>query len=271
VRLFDSHCHLTSDAFEGEVEALLERARGAGVVGMTCIASTPDDARAALGIARAHADVWCTAGIHPHEAGTAAPGDLERVGALLDEREVVAVGECGLDFHYDITPRDRQLEIFRGQVALSRKRGLPLVVHSRDADAEMTAELRGEAGRTRGVLHCFTGGDELLEAGLAADWYVSFSGIATFKRFAARDRVRRVPAERLLVETDSPYLAPVPHRGRRNEPAFVAETLRVLAEIRGVDPAALAEVTTANARRFYGLDEPTGAAGARDGSGAAHP
>lgn len=252
--LFDSHCHLTSDAFSDDLDEVLARAREAGVEELTCIASTPADAREALRVARGHAGIWCTAGVHPHEAGNAAPGDLESVRALLDEPEVVAVGECGLDFHYDFAPRDRQLEIFRGQVRLALETGLPLVVHSRDADVEMAEELRGEAGRARGVLHCFTGGDDLLEAGLAAGWYVSFSGIATFRRFEGEERVRRVPGDRLLVETDSPYLAPVPHRGKRNEPARVVHTLEALARMRGVSAAELARVTTDNARRFYGLD-----------------
>lgn len=252
--LFDSHCHLTSDAFSDDLEAVLGRAREAGVTGLTCIASTPRDARDALALARRHDGVWCTAGIHPHEADAATPGALEEVRALLGEPEVVAVGECGLDFHYDFAPRERQLEVFRGQVALAGETGLPLVVHSREADREMTAELRAGAGELRGVLHCFTGGDDLLETALDAGWYVSFTGMITFRRFDAAERVRRVPADRLMVETDSPYLAPVPHRGRRNEPAHVVSTLETMARMRGVAPRELAEVTTANARRFYGLD-----------------
>jgi TatD DNase family protein len=270
VILFDSHCHLTSDAFSDDLEAVLARAHDAGVTGLTCIASTPRDAGNALALARRHGGIWCTAGIHPHEAAAVGPGGLEEVRALLAEPEVVAVGECGLDFHYDFAPRERQLELFRGQVELAGDTGLPLVVHSREADAEMTAELRAGAGELPGVLHCFTGGDDLLETALDAGWYVSFTGMITFRRFDAAERVRRVPADRLMVETDSPYLAPVPHRGQRNEPAHVVATLEKMAEMRGVTPLELAEVTTANARRFYGLDA-AASPGGDDEAGAVLP
>lgn len=255
---FDSHCHLTADAFDPDREEVLARAREAGVMGMVCIASTPDDARSALELAEANADVWCTAGLHPHEAANATDGWTDRVRDLLSHPRVVAVGECGLDFHYDFAPRDAQFRVLAAQVELAAESGLPLVVHSRTADQEMIQVLRDLPAGVRGVLHCFTGGDELLEAGLEEDWFVSFAGIATFSRFDAMDQVRRVPEDRILVETDAPYLAPVPYRGKRNEPAHVILTTRRLAEIRGVDPREFARTVEANARAFYRLPSRSG-------------
>lgn len=252
---FDSHCHLTADAFQEDREAVLERARAAGVTGMVCIASTPGDAAGALALARTHPDLWSTAGLHPHEAGEAPEGWEAAVRELLPHPRVVAVGECGLDFHYDFAPRRAQLAVLETQVELAAEFDLPLVIHARDADEEMISVLRDLPDGVRGVLHCFTGGDELLETGLAAGWYVSFSGIVTFKRFDTPEQVRRVPADRILVETDSPYLAPVPHRGKRNEPAFVNLTAHRVAEIRGEDPARFARQVDANARTFYRLPD----------------
>jgi TatD DNase family protein len=252
--LFDSHCHLTDPVFDEDRELVLERARAAGVAGLVTIASHPQDAEAALALARAHDDVWCTAGVHPHEAERGTPEALARVRALLDEPEMVAIGECGLDFHYDHAPRAAQHATFEAQVGLAAATGMPLVVHSRAADADMAALLRSLPAGVRGVLHCFTGGDALLDAALEAGWWVSFSGIVTFRRFEATGQVRAVPDDRLLVETDAPYLAPVPHRGRRNEPAFVVGTAEVVARQRGCTVEELAALTAANARRFYGLE-----------------
>ena len=251
--LFDSHCHLTADAFDDDRTEVLERAREAGVRRLVTIASDASDARRAIALAEAEDGVWATAGVHPHEAERATPDELRRVRALLDHPRVVAVGECGLDFHYDTAPRETQLRAFRHQVEMAAETGLPLVVHCRDADDAMCAELDGGAGEVTGVLHCFTGGDALLDRALEAGWYVSFSGIVTFRRFDAQARVRRVPADRLLIETDAPYLAPVPRRGKRNEPAFVAHTAAVVAEVRGETIESLAGSTAANAARFYGL------------------
>lgn len=250
---FDSHCHLTDDAFQEDREEVMARARAAGVEGMVCIASTPADARAALALAEANPDVWCTAGLHPHEAGAAAEGWVDQLRSLLDHPSVVAVGECGLDFHYDFAPRDAQFHVLQAQAALARETGLPLVIHSRNADEEMTAFLRDLPAGVRGVLHCFTGGEELLTAGLDAGWFVSFSGIVTFNKFEGAGAVRRVPADRLLVETDSPYLSPVPERGRRNEPSHLIHTCRRVAEIRGDRLETLAEITRHNAQQFYQL------------------
>ncbi len=253
--LFDSHCHLTDEAFAADRDAVLARARDAGLVGMVCIASDAGDAAAALGLARAHADVWCTAGVHPHEAASATADALARVRELAAEPGVVAIGECGLDYHYDHAPRERQRQAFRAQLELAAEVGMPVVVHAREADDDTRALVQEFEGSVTGVLHCFTGGAELMEAGLDAGWYVSFSGIATFGSFRGQDLVRRVPVERLLVETDSPYLAPPPHRGKRNEPAFVARVAEAVAALRDTPPEALGRTTTDNARRFYGLDQ----------------
>lgn len=253
---FDSHCHLTSERFADDRDDVLRRAREAGLAGMVCIASTPDDARAAIELAEEEPDVWATAGVHPHEAAKATEAWIREVDALLDHPRVVAVGECGLDFHYDFAPRDVQRRVLDAQVELALTHDLPLVIHARDADEEMIDVLESLPDGVRGVLHCFTAGDGLLDAGLARDWYVSFSGIATFRAFDGEARVRRVPDDRILVETDSPYLAPVPRRGKRNEPAFVVHTAERLAEIRGESVQDFAARAVRNARAFYRLERP---------------
>jgi TatD DNase family protein len=255
VKLFDSHAHLTDRSFASELDAVLSRAAGRGVRTVVSIASDLEDARDAIGLAErsSQPQVLATAGIHPHEAqrwNPETPGELED---LARSSSVVAIGETGLDFHYDNAPRDAQIEAFRSQVEVAERLGMPVVAHSRDADVEVAGIVRDYRGRAIGVLHCFSGGAELLEAALQAGWYVSFSGIVTFKNFKDVQQVRAVPADRLLVETDSPYLAPVPRRGRRNEPALVKEVLERVAEIRGEEPKELAETTYRNACRFYGL------------------
>lgn len=253
--LFDSHCHLTDERFDPDRAAVLKRARAAGVEGMVSVGSDAADSRAAARLAESDPAIWATAGVHPHEAAAAAAeADLQAVRELAAHPRVVALGETGLDYHYQHSPRDVQRRLFRRHVALAADVGLPLVVHSRDADEDTAAALRDLPAGTRGVLHCFTGGAALLEAALEAGWYVSFSGMVSFKGFAGADLVRRVPADRLLVETDAPTLAPVPRRGRRNEPAYVAHVCEAVAALRGEDAAGLAARTAENARRFYGLN-----------------
>jgi TatD DNase family protein len=260
--VFDSHLHLTAERFDGDVDEVVARARAAGVSRMVTIATDPADARAALELTRGgHGIVGCTAGLHPHDASAWRAGTPDTLRALLAEREVVAVGETGLDFHYDNSPRDIQRTAFEGQLDLAAETGLPVVVHSRDADDEMRDILRARGHEVRGVLHCFTGGDALLDAGLEAGWWVSFGGIVTFRSFAAPEQVRRVPAERLMIETDSPYLAPAPLRGRRNEPAFLPHVCQRVAELRGARTDETAEQTTRAALTFYGLEDPGPAAG----------
>ncbi len=252
LNLFDSHCHLTAEAFEDEWPAVIGRAREAGVTELVTIASDPRDAENALKIAASHEGVWCTAGLHPHEADHFGDQTVDAIRRLAGSPQVVAIGEAGLDYHYDNAPRDRQRLCFEAQLELAVELDLPIVVHSRDAD-EDTADLLASTD-ARGVLHCFSAGPELLDAGLDAGWMVSFSGIVTFRRFDDADLVRRVPDDRLLIETDSPYLAPVPHRGRRNEPAFLPATCEAVAAMRGQPTEALAQLTRRNAYSFYGLE-----------------
>ncbi|MCG6986613.1 MAG: TatD family hydrolase [Gemmatimonadetes bacterium] len=260
--LFDSHCHLTDAAFREDREAVLVHAARAGVKGLVTIASDVVDAGAALALVRAWGGdsggerprMWCSVGVHPHEAAAAGPDALARVHALAGEAEVVALGETGLDYHYDYSPRDVQRRLFEAHLALGTELSLPVVVHARDADEDVAAALRAAPPETRGVLHCFTGGERAFTAAMERGWYVSFSGIASFRSFQVAELLREVPPERLLVETDSPYLAPVPLRGKRNEPAFVRHVAEAVAAHLGEELDTVAARTTANAKRFYGLD-----------------
>jgi TatD DNase family protein len=254
IRLFDSHLHLSDQAFEQDRRAVLQRARDAGVAELVTVASDPADARRAIDVARASPGVWATAGLHPHEASAFNAERLAELEDLVTLSEVVAIGETGLDYHYDNSPKQEQRDSFRSQLQLAEQVDLPVVVHSRDADTETAALISEFAGRVRGVLHCFTGGDALLEAGLDAGWFVSFSGIVTFKKFDGEEAVRRVPADRLLIETDSPYLSPVPQRGRRNEPSHLIHTCRRVAAIRGEELERTSEITRANAMTLYKLN-----------------
>lgn len=255
VPFFDSHAHLADVAFDADREGALERVRAAGGAGVVCIGESIDAAGRARAIADAHADVWFTAGVHPHDAASFdGDRDLPRLRDLLDAG-AVAVGECGLDYHYDHAPRDVQRRVLDAQLALAAESGRPLVIHSREADAD-THALLADAARAGvvGVLHCFTGPPDLAAAAVAAGWYVSFSGMVTFKRWNNAAALALVPDDRLLAESDAPYLAPVPDRGRRNEPAWVARTVARLAELRGADADALGARTVANARRLFALD-----------------
>ncbi|MFL5538575.1 MAG: TatD family hydrolase [Longimicrobiaceae bacterium] len=252
MQLIDAHAHLADERILPEVEGVVARAREAGLAGVVSIATDAEDARTNLGLAERFADVWSTAGIHPHAASTASDEAFSVVRALIGHPRVVALGETGLDYHYDFSPREVQREAFARHLELARETGLPVIVHAREADDDLRALLR-EAGRgTVGVLHSFSSGRALLEEALALGWYASFSGMITFKKFDGLDFVRMVPADRIMVETDTPYLAPVPHRGKTNEPAFVVHTARRAAEIRGEDPDELAAQTVENTCRFYG-------------------
>jgi len=253
IRYFDTHCHLTDTAFRDDREAVLRRAGAAGVIRAVTIASNVADAEAGLVLARGQAGLWSTAGVHPHAAGAAEPDAMDRVRVLARSPEVVALGETGLDYHYDHAPRATQRALFDAHLALGGEVGLPVVVHAREADDDVAAALRGMPRGTRGVLHCFTGGARAFEEAMRADWYVSFSGIASFKTFDAGDFLTQVPSERLLIETDSPYLSPIPLRGRRNEPAHLPHVARAVAERLGQTVEAVAEATWVNACRFYGL------------------
>ena len=258
MRFVDSHCHLADPAFDADREDVIGRARDAGAAALVCIGESIERARSARQLADRYAGFmgW-TAGIHPHDAADFdPPRDMAALAELL-VTGASAVGECGLDAHYVHAPRSLQRRAFAAQLELAREHGKPVVVHTREA-ADDTAAMIAEAGAAgvRGVLHCFTGPAPLAETALEAGWYISFSGIATFKKWDADDLVRMVPADRLLVESDAPYLAPVPYRSKRNEPAWVALTTLRVAEVRGVGADALGEQVTANAVRLFNLRAP---------------
>ena len=251
---FDSHCHLTATAFRDDREAVLHRAIEAGVNGLVTIASSASDAEMTLELAKKYDGVWCTAGVHPHEANDASGLDIPLLRDLAQENpEVVAIGETGLDFYYDNSPRRLQMRLFEEHLTLGAELGLPVVVHAREADREIAEVLREMPADVAGVLHCFTGGPQAFEEAMRSDWYISFSGMVSFKNFDAVSFLQEVPFGRLLVETDSPYLAPVPCRGRRNEPAYVAYVVDAVAKHLDLDVGAVAQQTTDNARRFYGI------------------
>lgn len=251
--LFDSHLHLTAARFSPDRGEVVARARARGVEGMVTVASNPEDARDAAALAAGTRGLWATAGLHPHEADRTSRALIAEVERIAAAPEVVAIGETGLDFHYDNAARAAQRENFEAHLGLAARLGLPIVVHSRSAEDDTAALVSAHGDGVTGVLHCFTGGDALLEAALGADWYVSFSGLVTFVSDLA-GAVRAVPADRLLIETDAPYLAPVPRRGRRNEPGFLVHTCERVAALRDIPFEEAAATTTANARRFYGLD-----------------
>jgi TatD DNase family protein len=257
MRFLDSHAHLADPAFDPDRELVLARAREAGAVGIVAIGESLDAARRARALAASHPGlVYFTAGVHPHDA--AAYDSAADTAAIRSEvgQGAVAIGECGLDYHYDHSPRALQRRAFAEQLALARELGKPVVVHTREAEDDTEAMVR-EAGAAGicGVLHCFTGSHRLARAGLDAGWYISFSGIVTFKKWADEELLRLVPDDRLLAESDAPYLAPVPDRGKRNEPAWVARTVERLAAARGADAASLGERTIVNARTLFGLPE----------------
>lgn len=249
--MIDSHAHLTDARFAGEVEAVLTRARAAGVDRVVTIGTDVPGSRAAASLAASLDGVHASAGIHPHSAAAATPEAMAAIEELAAEPQVVALGETGLDYHYDNAPREEQRDSFLRHLEMGRKLDLPLVVHAREADDDVVALLREAGAGTRGVLHCFAGGREMLRTALELGWYASFSGMITFKSYPSADLLRSVPLERLLIETDSPYLAPVPNRGKRNEPAYVAIVARRAAELRGEDPESLAAATARNAMDLY--------------------
>jgi TatD DNase family protein len=254
----DSHVHLADPAFDTDRDAVIAAARQAGAQVLICIGESPDAADRAHAISESHPGlVWHTAGMHPHEASAwDLTRDLPRVREHL-ARGAVAIGECGLDYHYDNSPRDVQRSVFAAQVQLAGELRRPLVVHTREA-VEDTAAMVREAGQAgvRGVLHCFTGPRSLAEVAIEAGWYVSFSGVVTFRKWADDDLIRSIPDDRMLVESDAPYLAPVPFRGKRNEPAHVALTLAKVAAARGTSPGEFGAIAVANTVRFFDLAVP---------------
>ena len=247
--LVDSHCHLDYLARDGDLEAVVERAGQAGVGRLLTISTKLSEFPAVRAIAERFEAVYCTVGVHPHEAAGEAPEDAQALVALSDHPKVVGIGETGLDFYYEHSPRAAQEASFRRHIAAARETGLPLVVHTRDADEETARILQDEfeAGPFSGLIHCFSTSGALAEAALALGFYISLAGIVTFKKAEELRRVvAQVPLSRLLVETDAPYLAPVPYRGKRNEPAYVVHTAACLAGVKGIGVAELAAATSDN-------------------------
>ena len=252
--LVDSHCHLDFPDFSAELDAVVARARGAGIGRMVTISTLVGKFAGLRAIAERFDEVYCSVGTHPHHAAKEPNVTADDLVAAAKHPKVVAIGEAGLDYHYDNSPRDAQEKGFRTHIQAARETQLPLVIHAREADDDVARILEEESkqGAFPFVLHCFTGGEDLARRGVALGGYVSFSGILTFKNGESLRKIAAtLPADRILIETDAPFLAPNPHRGRRNEPAYVAETARVLAETRGVSAEAIATATSANFFRLF--------------------
>ncbi len=257
----DSHAHIDGEEFDADRDEVVARARAAGVRAILNVGTGDPHGgnfERAAALAEKYEGVYAAAGVHPHDAKLYDDAAERRLLEVLrGSVRVVALGEIGLDYHYDNSPREVQREVFARQLRLAREEGLPVIIHSREADEETVEILRREleGSGTKGVMHCFGGGPELAEAALALGFCISFAGNVTFKKAEAlREVAAVVPPERLLVETDCPYLAPVPHRGRRNEPAYVVETARFLAELRGVSPEEMGRVTSENFARLFGIN-----------------
>lgn len=249
--LIDTHCHLADPAFAADREAVVDRAVDAGVAHVVVIGESPDRAREAMELARADQRLSATAGLHPHEATAWSPETAAWLRQALADPVVIAAGEMGLDYHYDHSPRDTQRAVFDAQLDLARQAGVPAVIHAREADDDVAALLRNHP-RTVAILHSFSSGSALLTTGIALGHYVSFSGMITFRNWALDEAIREVPDDRLLVETDAPYLAPVPFRGKRNEPAYVARVAARVAEVTGRSVDDVVAMTGRNAARVFG-------------------
>jgi TatD DNase family protein len=249
--LIDSHCHLNYPGLVEDEEGVLDRARARGVRGFLNISTKQKEWPDVVAAAERHPDVWASIGVHPHEADAHPDLGVDALTLAAEHPRVVAIGECGLDYYYDKSDRQAQQQRFRAHIEAARASGLPLIIHTRDAEEDTVAILR-EADGVRGVLHCFTGSRWLAEQGLELGFFISLSGIVTFKNARdLQDTARVVPDDKLLVETDAPFLAPVPHRGRPCEPAYVADTATFVAGLRDVSPEQLAELTTANFFRLF--------------------
>lgn len=255
MKLVDSHCHLDDEKFAADLDAVIERAQAAGVGRMLAIGTGdgPPDLEVAIRLAEAHSCFYATVGVHPHDAAKATPATFDQLRALAAHPKVLAIGEIGLDYHYDFSPRAVQREVFRAELRLAAEAGKPVVIHTREAWDDM---LRILDEHTPGavIMHCFTGGPDDARQCLERGFYLSFGGVLSFpKAENVREAARITPDDRLLVETDAPYLAPVPHRGKRNEPAFLIDTVRRLAEVRGTSGEEMATLTTQNFERLFGL------------------
>lgn len=254
--LFDTHCHIDHQQFDPDRDAVLQRAREAGVGLAVCIGHNLTHARQAVALAAAHNWIYATVGLHPHDAKDWTPSLGDELMAIARAvPKVRAIGEIGLDYHYDFSPRAQQHEAFRVQIALAKSLRLPIVIHAREADADVLTILREEGARdVGGVMHCFAGDWQMAKQCLDLNFYLGVGGSVTFaKNQTGREVAAQAPLDRIVLETDAPYLAPVPYRGKRNEPAYVAAVCRFVAELRGLAPDELAATTTANGMRLFGL------------------
>ena len=253
--LIDTHCHLADADYDPDRAEVLARAWAAGVARIVVIGASRESAERALGFAADEPRLSVTAGVHPHDASNWTDESRDWLRATLRRPEVVAAGEMGLDYHYDHSPRDLQRQVFEAQLGLAREAGKPAVIHAREADEDVAAVLRGN-GDVPVVLHSFSSGPGLLRAGLDLSHYVSFSGMVTFKNWRLDQAILETPLDRILVETDGPYLAPVPHRGKRNEPAYVRQVAERIAAVRGLAVEDLIRASAANAARVFGFPTP---------------
>ena len=253
--LIDSHCHLDAEQFNEDREAVIERALAAGIEHMMAIGTGdgPPDFEAGIRLADRYAPIYCTVGVHPHDAAKSGDNTMKEMEALLRHPKVVAIGEMGLDYHYDFSPRDRQRAVFIDQLMLARTSRKPIVIHTREAwdDTFRILDEHWAGSPCGGIMHCFSGGLDEARRSLALGFHISFAGVVTFpKAQTLQAAAREVPLDRILIETDAPYLAPVPYRGKRNEPGFVVETARKLAELRGVSYEEIASLTSSNFRQL---------------------
>lgn len=253
--LFDTHCHIDEERFDADRDQVLERMRAAGVLSCVCVGSDMETSRRAIAFAEKTQNVFAAVGIHPHEAKSFKPEDLQTLQGWFVHPKVKALGEIGLDYYYDHSPRDVQREVFSKQLELGYETNMPMILHVRDAHGDVLALLRERNGRLPGgILHCYSGSWESAKEYLKMGFYISLAGPVTFKKAPAQWEVAsKVPLDRLLVETDSPYLAPEPLRGRRNEPAYVRHVAERVAQLRNISLEELAAATTSNARTVYGI------------------
>ena len=257
MKVVDSHCHLDDKQFAADRDATIERARAAGVDRMMAIGTGdgPPHLEAGVRLAGQYPFIFATVGVHPHDAAKAFPETFDRLAELVSNPKVLAVGEIGLDYHYDFSPRETQRRVFIRQLELAARSRKPIVIHTREAWDDTLAAVREHGLPLGGIMHCFTGGPHEAEQALELGFHLSFGGMITFpKAQSVREAAALTPTDRLLVETDAPYLAPVPHRGKRNEPAFIIETVRRMAELRGATPEEIASITS---RNFDHLCQPT--------------
>ena len=253
--MIDTHCHLEMSAFDSDRNDVIKRARAAGLEALLAIGSDFDGNKGAVALAEEYDDIFAAVGMHPHDAKDFTPAFFNQIKMWAANRKVVAVGEIGLDYHYDHSPREMQRTVFKQQLDFAREAGLPVVIHSREAK-EDTLSILKDSGIKQGVMHCFSGEQDMAERALAMGLYISFAGPVTFKNASGlREIAKIIPDEYLLVETDAPYLAPVPVRGKRNEPAFVVHTARFLAELRDVSLEDIDRITTINAKRLFNIGE----------------